>query len=65
MAATTSPALFGENLIGVIPGISRKKGLFKFESFHAVVTDRRIIFALLTNEIMKEVITRSMGLGGK
>jgi len=63
MAATTSPALFGENLIGVIPGISRKKGLFKFESFHAVVTDRRIIFALLTNEIMKEEAKKGAGAG--
>jgi hypothetical protein len=63
MAATTSPALSGEKLVGVIPGISRKRGFFKFESFNAVVTDRRIIFALLTNEIMKEEAKKNAGGG--
>jgi hypothetical protein len=42
-----------EKVIGVIP-VSRKKSLFSFESFSLVVTERRMIFALMTKEIMKE-----------
>lgn len=44
----------GERLIGIIPGVSRKKGLFGVEGFSVVVTEKRIIFAAVTNEMIKE-----------
>jgi len=55
-APLTQPAsatVSEEKLIGVIP-LSQRKGLFKFESFSLLVTEKRMIFALITNTIMKE-----------
>jgi len=52
-----------ENLIGIIPGVSRKKGLFKSETFNILVTEKRMIFTLVTNEIMKEQATQLKGQG--
>jgi hypothetical protein len=43
-----------EQVIGVLPGLYRQKGFMQRESFSAVVTDRRIIFALSTQEMIKE-----------
>ena len=52
-----------EQIVGVIPGISRKKGMFNIESYHIVVTPKRLIFAAVTNEIMKEEAQKSSGKG--
>ena len=52
-----------EQILGVIPGISRKKGMFNFESYHIIVTPKRLIFAAVTNEIMKEEAQKSSGKG--
>lgn len=37
-----------------MPGISRKKGIFKIEAYHVVVREKRLIFAVVTSEAMKE-----------
>jgi hypothetical protein len=50
--ATPSPAA-QERLTGIIPAVSRKKGLFSVEGFNVIVTEKRIIFAAMTNEMVK------------
>jgi hypothetical protein len=40
-----------EALAGVIPSVSRRKG-FGVESFNIIVTPRRLIFAVMTNDMM-------------
>jgi hypothetical protein len=40
-----------EGLIGVIPAVSRRKGL-GMEAFNIVVTPRRMIFAVMTNDML-------------
>ena len=52
-----------EQIVGVIPGISRKKGMFNYESYHIIVTPKRLIFAAVTNEIMKDEAQKSSGKG--
>jgi hypothetical protein len=42
-----------ERVIGAIPVI-HKKNMFSVESYDIVVTERRLIFALMTNDMVKE-----------
>jgi hypothetical protein len=44
----------GEKLVGIIPAVSRKKGFLSVEAFNVVVTERRMIFAIMTQEMRKE-----------
>jgi hypothetical protein len=60
---TTSSTPSGERVIGVIPGVSRKKGMFKIEAYHVVVTEKRLIFAIVTSEAMKQEAQKSSGKG--
>ena len=57
--AKAPPAATAEQLIGVIPGISRKKGLFAVEGFSLVVTEKRLIFAVVTSEMVKEAAKKA------
>ncbi len=41
----------GERIVGVIPAIRRKTGLFSSKTYNLVVTDRRILFAELTQQM--------------
>jgi hypothetical protein len=41
----------GERIVGVIPAIQRKTGLFSSKTYNLVVTDRRILFAELTQQM--------------
>jgi hypothetical protein len=53
----------GEILIGIIPNVKRKKGLFTIEVFNIVVTSQRMIFASLTTNMIKDAAkdARSQG----
>jgi hypothetical protein len=55
--APTQPATAvvnaGEAVIGVIPA-SRKSGMFSQEGLHIVVTEKRLICAVFTNEMIKQ-----------
>lgn len=53
------PATPGEKLLGVVPAVSRKKGIMAVEGFNVIVTDTRLIFALMTNEMIKEEVQRA------
>lgn len=43
-----------ERIAGIIPAMRRKTGLFSSKVFNLVVTDRRILFAEVTNEMLKD-----------
>lgn len=51
----------GERVIGIMPGLSRKKGLLAVEGYNAVVTERRIVFAVMTNEMVREEAKKDRG----
>lgn len=52
--SSTSMVGDSERVIGVLLGLYRQKGFMQRETFNAVVTNRRIIFALTTQEMIKE-----------
>ena len=52
-----------EALIGVIPSVSRRKGL-GVESFNIVVTPRRLIFAVMTNDMLAKEAQKAGKEGG-
>jgi hypothetical protein len=51
--AAAPPVNTGEAVIGVIPA-SRKSGMFSQEGLHIVVTEKRLICAVFTNEMIKQ-----------
>jgi hypothetical protein len=55
-APQTVPVALAEPIVGVIPGAMRKKGFLGMsaDNFTLVITDRRIIFATQTAQMMKE-----------
>ena len=60
------PGIPAEGLIGVIPNASRKKGLIAMEVFNIVVTNQRMIFAMMTSQMIKDAAAshRGEGVGG-
>ncbi len=49
-----APGTDDERIAGIIPAMRRKTGLFSSKVFNLVVTDRRILFAEVTNEMLKQ-----------
>ncbi|MFH0875931.1 MAG: hypothetical protein V1859_08385 [archaeon] len=47
-----------ESIIGIIPNTTRKKGLFSNQCINVIITDKRIILAHLTSEVIKEEAER-------
>jgi hypothetical protein len=56
----------GEAVIGIIPNATKKKNLILSETFNIVVTNHRIICALLTSQMIKDAAAshRGQGVGG-
>jgi hypothetical protein len=56
----------GEVVIGVIPNAMKKKNLISSETFNIVVTNHRMICALLTSQMIKDAAAshRGEGVGG-
>jgi hypothetical protein len=48
-----------EGIVGVIPGLERRKGLLGSESFSLVLTLERLIFAKMTAEMLKAAVDRA------
>ncbi len=44
----------GERIVGLIPAVRRKTGLFSSKVYNLVVTDRRILFAEASKELLKQ-----------
>jgi len=61
-----APGIPGEGLIGVIPNASRKKNLISMESFNIIVTNQRMVFAMITSQMIKDAAAshRGEGVGG-
>jgi hypothetical protein len=60
-APAATPPAYGENRIGIMPGISRKKGFMGMEVYNAIVTDQRIIFATQTNQMVRDEAKKDRG----
>lgn len=56
---TTAPSATGEQLIGIIPAVYRKKSLLKNESFNILVTEKRMVFAEMTQDMIKEEVKKA------
>jgi hypothetical protein len=56
----------GEMVIGIIPNATKKKNMIMSETFNIVVTNHRMVCALLTSEMIKEAAAshRGEGVGG-
>jgi hypothetical protein len=56
----------GEVVIGIIPNAMKKKNLISSDTFNIVVTNHRIICALLTSQMIKDAAAshRGEGVGG-
>ena len=56
LTAAPSPAqpASGESIVGIIPNVGIKKGLFKADAYNLVLTPQRLVFARLTSEMLKE-----------
>jgi len=55
----------GEAFIGVIPNAQRKKNMFSTETFNIVVTNQRMVFALVTSDMIKAEAQSHKGEGIK
>lgn len=58
------PSPPAESIIGVVPNVSRRKNILAVEGFNVIVTGRRLIFAAITNELIKEEAQRAREGGG-
>jgi hypothetical protein len=62
--AQPQPAVNNEALIGIIPAVSRKKNLMAVEGFNIIVTQRRMIFAVMTNDMVNQAAKQAGKEGG-
>ncbi len=62
--APSPPAVNNEELIGIIPAVSRKKNMMAMEGFNIIVTRRRMIFAVMTNEMLSQAAKQAGKEGG-
>jgi hypothetical protein len=62
--APPQPAVNNEALIGIIPAVSRKKNLMAMEGFNIIVTQRRMIFAVMTNDMINQAAKQAGKEGG-
>ena len=62
--APPPPAANNEALIGIIPAVSRKKNLMAMEGFNIIVTQRRMIFAVMTNDMVNQAAKQAGKEGG-
>jgi hypothetical protein len=63
-SSNQAPAVCTESLYGIIPAVSRKKGLASVEAFNIMVTQRRMIFALMTNDMITQAAKQAGKEGG-
>jgi hypothetical protein len=55
----------GETFIGVIPNARRKKNMLSTETFNIVITNQRMVFALVTSDMIKAEAASHKGEGIK
>ena len=52
--ATAQARPSGDQVLGVIAGLNKPKGLFSVQSWNLIVTRQRLVFALMTKEMMTD-----------
>lgn len=52
--SNSTDARESEEIVGVIPAVRRKTGVFSSKTYSLVATNRRLIFAELTNKMLKQ-----------
>ncbi len=55
----SQPAEPGEPVLGVIAGAQRRKGLLGHQTFSIVVTPQRLVFAEMTQQMMKDAVRQA------
>ena len=55
-AQTAGPA---EPVVGVIAGLQRRKGLLGYQTWNLVVTPARLVFALMTQQMMNDAVRQA------
>jgi len=58
-AAAPPEAPEAEPIIGVVPGVQRRKGLLGYETFNLVVTPERLVFALMTQQMINDAVRQA------
>ena len=53
------PSGITEQVLGILPALQHKTGVFKSKTYTLVVTDRRLIFAELTGQMMKDAVNEA------
>lgn len=48
-----------EEILGIIPALNRRTGLFSVKTYTLIVTNRRLIFALLTSKMMQAAVAEA------
>ena len=49
----------GEPVVGVIAGLQRRKGLLGYQTWNLVVTPQRLVFALMTQQMMNDAVRQA------
>jgi zinc-ribbon domain len=62
--APPPPPVNDETLIGIIPAVTRKKNMMAMEGFNIIVTRRRMIFAVMTNDMISRAAKQAGKEGG-
>jgi len=57
--AGASKPTTAEPVAGVIPALQRRKGLLGYQSFNLIVTPRRLVFALMTQQMMNDAVRQA------
>jgi len=58
-AASHPPSAPAETVLGVIAGAQRRKGLLRHQTFSIVVTPQRLVFAEMTQQMMKDAVRQA------
>jgi len=54
--AASQPSVPGEPVLGVIAGAQRRKGILGHQTFSIVITPQRLVFAEMTQQMMKDAV---------
>jgi quercetin dioxygenase-like cupin family protein len=57
--APAAPPTSAEPIAGVIPALQRRKGLLGYQSFNLIVTPRRLVFTLMTQQMMNDAVRQA------
>ena len=59
VAAAPAATPQGESVVGVIASLQRRKGLLGYQTWNLVVTPQRLVFALMTQQMMNDAVRQA------